>query len=385
MLLQTFALFAKAIYNVTMRVVMISKACVVGQYQKKLEELAQHSDLELTVVVPPFWRDERGVVPLERVHTRDYALLVEPMRFNGQFHLHYYPTLPNIFRRVQPDLVHIDEEPYNFATFHALYSAQRVHARVLFFTWQNILRRYPPPFAWLEAYVLRHSDGAIAGNAQAVQVLRAKKYRGAVSVIPQFGVDPQTFQPSRRLETTPASFCIGSGVGRLVEEKGVDVLLRAVADLPGEWQVRLLGRGPAQPRLQALARELEIQTRVHFDAPRLSSEMPAYYAQLDLFVMPSRTRPNWKEQFGRALVEAMACGVPVIGSDCGEIPNVIGDAGMIFREEDVSALRAHIAALRDDPARRAEFGQRSRARVLERFTQARVAEETYQVYRQIVT
>ena len=153
---------------------MLSKACVVGQYQKKLEELAKYSDLELTVVVPPFWRDERGIVPLERAHTHGYTLLVEPMRFNGQFHFHYYPTLPKILRRVRPDLVHIDEEPYNAATFHALRAAQHVHAQTLFFTWQNLLRQYPPPFSWMESYVLQHSDYAIAGTAEAAQVLRAK-------------------------------------------------------------------------------------------------------------------------------------------------------------------------------------------------------------------
>lgn len=365
-----------------MRVVMISKACVVGQYQTKLEELARHSDLELTVVVPPFWRDERGIVPLERAHTRGYTLLVAPMRFNGQFHWHYYPTLPKVLARVQPDLVHIDEEPYNLATFLARRAAQRVGAKSLFFTWQNILRRYPPPFSWIESDVLRHSDFAIAGNANAVQVLRAKNYRGAVKVIPQFGVDPEFFHPITQSPSHP--FCIGSGVGRLVEEKGVDVLLRAVAGLSGDWRVHLLGSGPAQARLESLARELGIATRVQFDTPRPSVEMPAYYAQLDVLVMPSRTRPNWKEQFGRALIEAMASGVPVIGSDCGEIPNVIGDAGLIFREEDADALRAHLVALRDNPPRRAELGQRGRARVLAHFTQARVAEETYQVYRSLV-
>ncbi|MEW5718371.1 MAG: glycosyltransferase [Chloroflexota bacterium] len=398
-----------------MRVVMISKACVVGQYQKKLEELAKYPDLELTVVVPPLWRDERGVVPLERAHLRGYTLLVEPMRLNGQFHLHYYPTLPKILARVQPDLVHIDEEPYNLATWHALHAARRVRAKTLFFTWQNLLRRYPPPFAWMEADVLRRSDYAIAGNAEAVAVLRAKDYRGAVSVIPQFGIDPDVFAPGRRLETAPTTsqsrrssadqtdhagglrdgvaansfahssqtFRIGSGIGRLVEEKGVDVLFRAAAELDGDWEIWLLGSGPAQTRLEALARELGIAARVHFDLPRPSAEMPEYYAQLDCLVMPSRTRPNWKEQFGRALVEAMACAVPVIGSTCGEIPHVIGDAGLIFREEDAGALRAHLVALRDNPTRRAELGQRGRARVLAQFTQARVAEETYQVYEKI--
>ncbi len=374
-----------------MRVVMVSKACVVGQYQTKLEALAKHPNLELTVIVPPFWRDERGILPLERAHTNGYTLLVEPMRFNGQFHLHYYPTLPKILETIRPHLVHIDEEPYNLATFLAMRAAQRVNARTVFFTWQNLLRRYPPPFSWIESYVLSHADFAIAGNAQAQTVLRAKNYHGSVRVIPQFGVDPEHFAPAShpaiQLSNYPTTkpFRIGYA-GRLVEEKGIQVLLRAVTGLSGEWELRLQGSGgPYKAQLQTQARILGVASRAHFDTPIPSVEMPPYYHQLDVLVLPSLTRPNWKEQFGRALIEAMACGIPVIGSNCGEIPNVIGDAGLIFPEDDADALRSHLAVLRDNPARRKELGKRGRARVLANFTQARIAEETYAVYRELIT
>ncbi len=360
-----------------MRVVMISKACVVGQYQTKLEELAKLGEMELTVVVPPVWRDERGSLPLERVHTQGYTLRAEPIRFNGQFHWHYYPTLANILRQLRPHVVHIDEEPYNLATFLALRAAQAIHAKTLFFAWQNLSRRYPPPFAWLEQFVLRRADYAIVGNADAETVIRAKGYRGPACVIPQFGVDPDTFAPRPRQPA--AAFRIGY-LGRLVAEKGVDGLLRAAATLRGEWQLDVIGSGPAQASLAQLANELGIAPRVHFAAWRPSGEMPAVYSQLDALVVPSRTRPNWKEQFGRVLIEAMACAVPVIGSDCGEIPNVIGDAGLVFPENDIAALGAHLAALQNDPTQRAALGARGRARVLARFTQKRVAEATYRVY-----
>jgi glycosyltransferase involved in cell wall biosynthesis len=205
-------------YNASVRIVMVSKACIVGQYQTKLEGLARHRDLELTVVVPPYWRDERGVIPLERAHTNGYTLLVEPIALNGRFHLHFYPTLPKILERTRPHLVHIDEEPYNFATFHALRAAQRVRARTVFFTWQNLFRKYPPPFSWIERYVLRNTAHAIAGSTDAASVLRAKKYEGPVSVIPQFGVDPDQFTPNQTDRLAAAPFCIGF-IGRLVKEK----------------------------------------------------------------------------------------------------------------------------------------------------------------------
>jgi glycosyltransferase involved in cell wall biosynthesis len=169
-----------------------------------------------------------------------------------------------------------------------------------------------------------------------------------------------------------------------VQEKGIDILLRAVAELQCNWELRILGSGPDKTRLQTLAHQLGIDSRVHFDPPIPSSDVPDYMRQLDLAVLPSITQPNWKEQFGRALIEAMACQVPVVGSNSGEIPNVIGDAGLIFPEGDVAALRAHIETLQRDPARRRELGVRGRARVLEHFTQARIAAETYAVYRTMI-
>jgi glycosyltransferase involved in cell wall biosynthesis len=365
-----------------MRVLMISKACLVGTYQKKLEELARLPGIELTVAVPPFWRDERGVLELERQHTEGYALVVEPMALNGQFHLHFYPRLGRRMRQVRPELVHIDEEPYNLATAHALWLARRTGARSLFFSWQNIQRRYPLPFRLLERYVLSGADHGLVGNREAAQVWRAKGYRGPLSIIPQFGVDPDTFcpmtGPGARL-SSGRGFLVGY-VGRLVEEKGVDLLLEAVSGLEGTWRAYVQGSGPAREALQVLGQQLGVADRVTFEGWIPSDQMPAYYRQLDVVVLPSRTRPNWKEQFGRVLVEAMACGVPVVGSDSGEIPHVVGDAGLIFPEGRADLLREQLARLMRDAELRAELARRGRERVLANYTQAQVARETYEVY-----
>lgn len=364
-----------------MRVLMVSKACVVGAYQKKLEELARLPGMELTVVVPPAWRDERGVVELERQHTTGYELVVEPIVFNGNYHLHFYPGLGKRLRRAQPDVVHIDEEPYNVATAHALRLARRAGARSLFFSWQNLLRRYPLPFRLIERYVLARADYHIAGNQDSAAVWRAKGYRGPQAIIPQFGVDPDLFRPALHQDAAGAGRSLMIGyVGRLIEDKGVDLLLEALAGLPGTWRATVAGSGPAADALRAQAHTLGLAGRVSFEPWILSAQMPAFYRQLDVLVLPSRTRPNWKEQFGRVLVEAMACGVPVIGSTCGEIPNVIGDAGLVFGEGDADALREHLERLLADADRRGELAQRGRERVLAHYTQAQVAARTYEVY-----
>jgi len=364
-----------------LRILMVSKACLVGIYQRKLEEIARHEGVELAVVVPPCWRDERGVIPLERVHTRGYELTVEPMALNGHFHLHFYPGLARRIRAFRPDIVHLDEEPYNLATFHGMVLARRAGARTIWFSWQNLLRRYPPPFSLFERYCLRRADGAIVGSHTAARVWRAKGYAGPLAVIPQFGVDPQAFAPQPR-RGTDGGFVVGFA-GRLVEEKGVDLLLAAVAGLDGV-RVEVLGSGPLRARLEGLAARLGLADRVAFRGTLPSTRMPEFYARLDVLVLPSRSRPNWAEQFGRVLVEAMACGVPVVGSDCGEIPHVIDDAGLIFPEDDVESLRDRLARLMADPSLRADLARRGRERVLAHYTHAQIAAQTVAVYRQVL-
>ncbi|MCS7060647.1 MAG: glycosyltransferase [Anaerolineae bacterium] len=373
-----------------MRVVMLSKALVSGEYQRKCELIAAHDDIQLTVFAPMAWAGQL----LERTHTSGYTLRPLPIHFNGNFHLHYYPTLGRELAVTRPDVFHIDEEPYNLATFLALRAtlnmrhrgetAVALPIRTLFFTWQNLLRRYPPPFSWMERYVLTHIDGAIAGNQEAAQVCRTKGYLGDIAVIPQFGVDENRFYPVERGGREKDSFTVGYA-GRLVPEKGVDLLLHALIGLPEHVRLVVVGDGAERGALEQLSRTLGLGARVTFCPPVSSSEMPHVYGQFDVLVLPSRTQANWKEQFGRVLIEAMACGVPVIGSTCGEIPTVIGEAGLLFTENDVVELRAHLLCLVERPALRSELAQRGRTRILAHYTMRRIADRTVEVYRQLLS
>jgi glycosyltransferase involved in cell wall biosynthesis len=378
-------------------VAIVSKALVVGTYQRKLEELAKLPDIELTAIVPPGWRDPRDPRPLQRAHTHGYDLVVAPMALNGQYHLHFYPSLGKLLRKLHPDVLHMDEEPYNLATWLGLRTGQALGARGLFFTWQNLPRTYPWPFSYFEASNYRRAACAIAGSQAAAGVLRSKGYHGNVAVVPQFGVDPDVFKPAsttmRRGSTGvatvwPASndsrFIIGYA-GRLVAEKGIDLLLHACASLPStKWCLYLLGDGPDRGRFEALTLKLGISKQVQFLGRLLSTDVAGFYQELDVLVLPSVSRPNWVEQFGRVLIEAMSCEVPVIGSSSGEIPHVIGDAGLIFPEGNISALRVKLSELAADPTLRTELAARGRARVLTHFTHAQIAAKTYSIYREMM-
>jgi hypothetical protein len=98
------------------KVVLLSKALVHGAYQTKCEALAALPGLDLTVVVPPSWREIGGWETTLSGVTPGYRLLSTPIAFNGHHHVHWYPRLGGL-REPRPDLFHVDEEAFNFATF----------------------------------------------------------------------------------------------------------------------------------------------------------------------------------------------------------------------------------------------------------------------------
>jgi glycosyltransferase involved in cell wall biosynthesis len=358
---------------------MCSKALVIGAYQAKIKALAADPDLEIVAVSPASWAGTREGAS-GSLEGPGYRLLLTPIALNGSFHLFFFRRFGSLLDAHRPDLVHIDEEPYNLATFHAMIECRKRGIPALFFAWQNLNRGYPPPFSLMERYVYRRAAWGIAGTPAAERVLRSKGYSGPASVIPQFGVDPNLYRPLDPLRSAPRGQIRVGFAGRLVPEKGVELLLEASARHPGV-RVTILGEGPSRPALESAANRLGLAGRVSFCGSVPSAEMPSHLQQLDALVLPSRTRPNWTEQFGRALVEAMACQVPVIGSESGEIPYVVGDAGLTFPEGDVEALTQRLQRLADDPELRSELGLRGRARVLRHFTHETVAEATVEVYR----
>jgi len=376
---------------------MLSKALVVGAYQKKAEELAALPGVELTVAVPPVWREPGvGDQVLERRFIHGYQLAVLPIWLNGRHHVHFYPAIERLVAQFRPDVFHIDEESFNFATYQAMRAGVRYGARCCFYNWATVDRRYPPPFGWFEHYAFRHATHAIAGVAEAAAIIRRHGYGGPISILPQFGVDPALFAPAEHREPSTehqgraygsqfsilnSQFVIGY-LGRLVPQKGLLDLVEALALLPTYMRVRLIGDGVQKQQLLARAAALGVGERLELVS--WTNDVPAELRRLDALALPSRTTNSWKEQFGRVLIEAMSCGVPVVGSSSGEIPNVIGDAGLIYPEGDVRALAATLQRLAEQPALYADFIRRGRARVLEHYTQAALARQYYEVYREML-
>src|SRR5690606_12988801 len=244
------------------RVLYVSKALTVAAYRDKVKSLAELVDV--TAVMPDRW----GVDGVEPTVNGAPRVVAWPVRAHGKNHFHTYRGARRMVTQARSDLVHIDEEPYSAATFQLARHCVRTHTPFIFFAWQNLHKRIPPPFGAMRSYVFRRAAGAIAGTEAAADVLRAHGWSGPTAVIPQLGVDTTRFRPDpaarmglhRRLGASDDEVFVGFG-GRLVPEKGVVLLVRAIAGVPGTRLI-VLGDGPERERLESLAESLGIAERV---------------------------------------------------------------------------------------------------------------------------
>jgi glycosyltransferase involved in cell wall biosynthesis len=284
--------------------------------------------------------------------------------------------------RFRPDIVLVEEEPWSLAALEVLLICRRLGAQFVFFTWENVDRRLPPPFEWIRGAVMRHAAAAVAGSVEAKRLLERHGFQRAISVLPQLGVDPVRFSPVE--QTGDASAVVVGFVGRLVPQKGVLLLLDAIARVPPAVQILVVGSGPLKNAILARARALGLNGRLEVREDVRHDQVPHQLRRMSVLVLPSLTTPTWKEQFGHVLIEAMACGVPVVGSDSGAIPEVIGDAGLVVPEGDVQTLAATLQSVVSTPVLRAQLASRGRARVLAEYTNDTIALRLAAVCRDVV-
>ncbi len=387
-----------------MKILVASHTYIVDLNCEKLRILAQlEPGIEVTVIVPRRWRP--GGVQNQIIETKqwqDQSFRVIPISNFSQNHqglLTFSGEIISLLKDFKPQIIQVEQgsRALAYAQIITLNKVLGLKAKNVFFTWWNLPYELKFPISLLESYNISNSNGIIAGNQDGADILRQRGYSGSIKVMPQLGVDEILFksQPQPKLTEKMGiksnDFVVGF-VGRFVEEKGLLTLLKALSGLQEyPWKWLLLGRGELQQVLIERATEESIQDRLIFVESVPHEDVVKYINLMSTLVLPSETTYNfktltaagWKEQFGHVLIEAMACKVPVIGSNSGEIPNVIGDAGLVFPEGDVLALQNCLRLLMQQPLR-SKLGDLGYERVMKHYTNKALARQQLDFYQQLL-
>lgn len=279
----------------------------------------------------------------------------------------------------RPDLIQIEEEPWSNGAGAIARLARRLKVPHVLLTRESLHVRRSTLATLRRSRALGGAAGLIAVNELAGRLARRGHPSLPYRTIPQLGVAlPLTVERAAH-----TGLSIGF-VGRLIPEKGLDLLFRAAVKLVGRWTITVVGTGPAQEELEALAERLGIAGRVTWRGALPRAAVDEVWPRLDVLVLPSRTTPRWIEVTPRAALDAMAHGIAVVGSDAGPIAEILGDAGVVVPEEDVLALSDALQRLHDAPTEHQRLGAAGRRRVLEAYTDAAIAERTLAFWRDLI-
>jgi glycosyltransferase involved in cell wall biosynthesis len=340
------------------RLLVVSHPAVVNVNQEVYLELKRRG-WEVTIVLPDRWRHDyaKAPEPPQTLAGMDDSLRPTAVALSGRPQRHIYlARCGAICADVNPDVAFLEAEAFSFAASQWRRPLRHVGVPFGVQCAENIDRRLPYPVRLLRSRVLHDAAFVAARSDSAGRLARAWGARGEVELAPH-AVPSWSVVPKRSAHP----FTVGYA-GRLVQSKGLLDLLAGVRMLDAPVELLLIGNGELQAEL---AGQPIPGSSVRVLDGLTHDRMPAAYAQLDVLVLPSLTTPTWKEQFGRVIVEALWCGVPVLGSDSGEIPWLIGltGGGLVFREGDSAALAEQLVKLRESPPLRDELARRGRAAV----------------------
>ena len=373
-----------------MKLLIVDHNAVDPLSQSLYRAVCGERDFEVRVIVPALWFDNYRTVHAEAVKGGErFEVLPLPVFFHTRTHRLLYRGLPARLREFRPDVFYVNAEPENFQTLEcALMSGRGSGVRFVFSTWRNIdYSRGDFPYhlsrlhAFAERLVLRRADHAVAFVPEAPAIFSRLGFDRITWIPPE--VDTSVFTPSLSGKSLRGDLFTVGYAGRLHALKGIDLLLDAIAELPADFRLIVVGAGPEEDPLRRRCSSLGLDNRVQWRGPVPRSRMPDVLREMDVLVLPSRTGQHWKEQFGRVLVEAMACGIPVIGSDSGAIPAVIGKAGQVVAEGDTPGLRDALFNLRNDSRLRRQCILKGLSRVSEEYALPVVADRFRRLMRSV--
>ncbi len=372
----------------SLRVLFISHAYVVGVNQGKLQAIAQTGKADVGLLAPSNWKahEWNRLLELEKPYPK-IQIYSAPVMFTGRGGVHLYAPwkIWQVLNDFQPDVIQVEEEVFSLCAFEVAVWSRFTSKPLVVFGWENMDRTLSVVRRWVRQFVMNTAQLMLPGNHDGSHLLRQWGYTGLMEVMPQIGVDTLLFSP-RSHQPKNKEFNIGF-LGRLVPEKGIDILFAAARQLQQQGlncQIILCGSGSFEADLRQEAQKQQVADLVTWRGAVPHHKAPEEISKFDALVLPSRTSPTWKEQFGHVLIEAMAMGVPVIGSSSGEIPNVIGRSDLVFPEGDAQGLTAILERMIRNPDWREEVGRYGMTRVYQHYTHERIAERLVSLWQKLL-
>ena len=359
----------------TTRLLVVSPSCIEGVNRAVYRLLATHYHQDIHLVIPENIRVGAEVRQPSPVDHEPFPTSL--LEFRGAHsRLQRCRGFAGLMEEYRPTHVLVESDPATALTREAVRFSSLSQAKVWVLTCENQERSYlRESWEWLRKGKLLFAmgggvtwwflvktrpkiDQVFTISSDGTKAISNLGFAGRVTQIP-LGFDPLLFyiQNPEKVAVTRKRLGLHSTTiayfGRLVPEKGLDFLISVLSSLKEfSWQFLLDRfenyRTPYTDQVQAQLKSVGLENRVvYFDAGH--SEIPDYMNAADVVVLPSYSTAKFKEQYGRVLAEAMACGKLVVGSTCGAIPELIGDGGLVFPERNERALNEILRKIMSSP------------------------------------
>lgn len=228
--------------------------------------------------------------------------------------------------------------------------------------------------------IMRKADILVANSKDTMEITAPPDIPEEKKKIVYNGIDTRQYHPTHekdiRSELGVEKYTLT--VCRLIKQKGLEYVVQALPEVEhDDYKHVVIGRGPEKKNLEKQARELGVEDKLHFTGFVPEEDMTDYYTQADAFVLPSLYEP-----FGIVLVEAMACETPVIATDAGGIPEVMGETGIPVPMRNSKRIAQGINRLLESPEEAEKMGKEGRKRAEEKFEWDKIAKDMEKVYRE---
>lgn len=281
------------------------------------------------------------------------------------------------------DILHT-ADPHYYYSFQAAKVKKHFRRKILICSsWETIPYNNETTTAKrrLKNFTKQYTDLFICHTKKAQKALISEGVNKEKTTLLKLGVDIDRFKPAGLRQKKVILF-----VGRMVPEKGPQLLLnsfRKILSKHPDYHLYMLGTGPLTAKIKKNINNYKLNNKVKITNLKYQN-IHTIYQQARIFVLPSYSTPTWEEQYGMVLLEAMACGLPIVSTDCGAIPEVLGQAGIIVPQKNQEAITNALHQLISQTNTSLKLGKIARDRAIRFFNKDKQAVKIRQLYEKLI-